>query len=455
MIPAVLAADDGSLSNFQKTRTYEDGQFTDVLSIHWFADSVKAAYEYGLVNGDSITAYNPDGNVTIAETLTLACRLNDIYYGGTGSFTQGAPWYQVYVDYAIAHGMITEGQYADYDAPATRAQFVTILAKALPQEALPAINSVALDTIPDVSASADYASDVYTFYNAGILMGNDTYGTFGPSSNILRSEVATIVVRLADESQRKTFALEVVSTEIPVESVTVTGDASTLTVGESISLIATVSPSDATDKTVTWTSSDTSVATVTEDGVVTCVKPGSAIITAASSNGKTSSQTITVIATANQTYGFLMALAMIKGTSSSDGSYSYTYDKETYDSTTYTYVITYYPAKQRISIDVMVSRSSGALLAGVYITDDYAQPYLASVYGKISGTTYFAKGYVYPATFTSSSTIALASYEGPASAKSSMATNLSYGTYIALKGLEDNILSKGGYSLKAFGFNSL
>lgn len=194
--------------NFKQINTYADGQFTDVSAGHWFAPTVKRAYELGLMKGTGDgTTFSPNGNITIAETLALACRLHSTYYGNGAQFVQGSLWYQVYVDYAIANGIITTGQYASYTAKATRVDFVTILAASLPTEALPAINTLDDGIIPDIPSDATYYEDAYRMYRAGILQGSDNYGTFKPDSNIMRSEVATIVVRMAAPSQRKAVTL--------------------------------------------------------------------------------------------------------------------------------------------------------------------------------------------------------------------------------------------------------
>lgn len=58
-----------------------------------------------------------------------------------------------------------------------------------------------------------------------------------------------------------------------------------LEIGASRTLVATVSPSDASDRSVTWTSSDTSVATVGSSGTVTAVGEGTATITVRTSDG--------------------------------------------------------------------------------------------------------------------------------------------------------------------------
>ena len=64
--------------------------------------------------------------------------------------------------------------------------------------------------------------------------------------------------------------------------------------GESLSITAIISPNDAYDNTVTWSSSDSSVASVDASGLVTAIKAGTATITATTSNGLTASCTVTV-----------------------------------------------------------------------------------------------------------------------------------------------------------------
>ena len=65
--------------------------------------------------------------------------------------------------------------------------------------------------------------------------------------------------------------------------------------GESFSITATISPNDADDKSVTWSSSDSSVASVDATGKVTAIKHGTAIITATTANGLTATCIITVV----------------------------------------------------------------------------------------------------------------------------------------------------------------
>lgn len=80
---------------------------------------------------------------------------------------------------------------------------------------------------------------------------------------------------------------------VPVANVTLDHTVLALFPGDTTALTATVEPDTATDKTVTWKSSDPNVATVDQSGKVTAVAPGTATITA-TAGGKTATCTVTV-----------------------------------------------------------------------------------------------------------------------------------------------------------------
>lgn len=201
-LPTAFAGAD----NFQKVNTYSQGQFTDVSASAWYAVNVQKAFEYGLVNGKSATKFDPESNLTLGEAVKLAASLHRIYNEGSANFETSSPWYQSYVDYAVQNGIMQAG-YSNYDAAASRAQFATLLAAALPDEALPQINDVEDGAIPDVTMTSQYAAAVYKLYRAGVLTGSDAMGRFMPGSSIIRSEVAAIVTRMADKTLRKSVTL--------------------------------------------------------------------------------------------------------------------------------------------------------------------------------------------------------------------------------------------------------
>jgi hypothetical protein len=86
---------------------------------------------------------------------------------------------------------------------------------------------------------------------------------------------------------------------VPVTGVSVTPTTATINTGATQQLTATVSPANATNKTVSWSSNNTAVATVNASGLVTGVSQGSAIITVTTQSGnRTATSTITVNAAA-------------------------------------------------------------------------------------------------------------------------------------------------------------
>ena len=112
----------------------------------------------------------------------------------------------------------------------------------------------------------------------------------GGKVTALSEGTSTITASCSGKSA--TCAVTVQKKVIPVTSVSLSKSSLSLVEGESSTLTATVSPSDATDQTVTWTSSNTAVAKV-DGGKVTAVKEGTATITA-SCGGKSATCTVTV-----------------------------------------------------------------------------------------------------------------------------------------------------------------
>lgn len=193
---------------FPKVTTYKQGQFYDVPTSKWYAKNVASAVEFGLMKGQATNAFAPEGNVTVAETVTMAARIHSIYTTGSANFKQasGAQWYKVYYDYCYQKGILTSSYHRDIaNWPVTRAQFAEIFAKALPAAALPAKNTV--NRIPDVPSSASYAGAVFTLYRAGILTGSDG-NYFYPSTAINRAQAAAIASRMANSDLRMSITLK-------------------------------------------------------------------------------------------------------------------------------------------------------------------------------------------------------------------------------------------------------
>jgi Bacterial surface proteins containing Ig-like domains len=98
----------------------------------------------------------------------------------------------------------------------------------------------------------------------------------------------------------KTYSFEFTTTAVTPTIVNVTGvylnqSSKTLTVGDGFQLAAAVTPDNATNKGVTWSSSNDTVATVDQTGKVTAVGEGTEIITVTTADGsKTAQCTVTV-----------------------------------------------------------------------------------------------------------------------------------------------------------------
>lgn len=129
----------------------------------------------------------------------------------------------------------------------------------------------------------------------------------------------TAAERYARNNDFNFVQLQVVPTSVALNKTTLTLD-----IGKTSNLRATVYPSNAANKKCTWSSSNTSVATVDGNGKVTAKKAGTATITVKTSNGKTATCKVTVNLPAPQITGLANTTGGIKiSWNKVDGAYGY------------------------------------------------------------------------------------------------------------------------------------
>ena len=105
---------------------------------------------------------------------------------------------------------------------------------------------------------------------------------------------SSAVITVTTNTGKLTAKITVKVNPITVSKITLNKTSLTLSKGKSSTLTATVKPANATNQTLTWTSSNTKVAKVSADGKVTAVKNGTATITCKAANGKTATCKVTV-----------------------------------------------------------------------------------------------------------------------------------------------------------------
>ena len=103
-----------------------------------------------------------------------------------------------------------------------------------------------------------------------------------------------VTVSYTEREVTKTATYDITVNAVAVTGITLDQEAIQLKAGKTKQLTATVTPDNATNKTVAWSSSDESVATVSEDGTVTAVAEGTANITATANGGENITATCVV-----------------------------------------------------------------------------------------------------------------------------------------------------------------
>ena len=156
--------------------------------------------------------------------------------------------------------------------------------------------------------------------------------------SVTGKKAGTATVTISDGKEEVEIKVKVSTKNVYVTSLTPDDKEVSVNVGEAKQLDVTVKPSDATDKTLKWSSSDSDIATVNDNGVVTGKKAGTATITAEANDGSGKKTTIKVTVTkANSS-------SNNSSSSSSSGTTYYQYRTKT-TTTVETQMCNYYNAR--------------------------------------------------------------------------------------------------------------
>ena len=170
--------------------------FGDVKPADWFYRSVTAVAEAGLVAGKPDGSFAPQEELSWAQAVTLAVRYAQSAAGEyvyTAEDQIGDNWYDIYFEYAIDHGFIGSMP-ENPNGIISRGDAAVLFAGVLGY--FEQINEVPEDYFTDVPASGEIHDAVYLLAGAGICNGKGG-GTFGTGESFRRSEVATIIARMA------------------------------------------------------------------------------------------------------------------------------------------------------------------------------------------------------------------------------------------------------------------
>lgn len=174
------------------------------------------------------------------------------------------------------------------------------------------LNTTSLSLQPGetFALSGTVQPDNATIHSVSWKSSNDNVATVSQEGNVTAVSEGNCVITVAVDGVKAECDVTVAIVRIPVTSVSLSQTSADLLVGESLQLNATVLPDNATDKTVTWTTSNADVASV-DNGLVTALNAGDAVITASSGNY---SATCTLNVSVPFSYGGMCMEAITGGT---------------------------------------------------------------------------------------------------------------------------------------------
>lgn len=249
---------------------------TDVTPDHWSYTAVEYCYEHGIVSGISPTEFGRDYSISRGDfVLMLYSALGrPAVTGQPTNFTDVAStdYYATAIAWASANGLVSGISATEFGPKTlvTREQAFTILHQAMPLLGItsPTPDLSVLDQFSDKDLIADYAKPhMAALVSQGVASGAGD--TINPRGNLTRAEMAALLYRLLtyDETEQPEQP-----TVDPDATLTLAPTQSQLASAQSLQIQAVLTGAQGT---VSWRSSDPTIAAVSSDGTVTNVYTGS------------------------------------------------------------------------------------------------------------------------------------------------------------------------------------
>ena len=173
--------------------------FQDVRPGDWCYDAVRWAFEAGLMNGTSATAFTPNSPTTRGQIVAILYRLEGSPAMGANRFSDVAPgaYYAAAVSWASAGGIVNgygDGTFRPNNL-ITREQLAAFLYRYASQKGRDVSGRTALNAFADAGQVASYAVEPLSWAVSAGLVNGVSADTLSPRGNASRAQVAVILSR--------------------------------------------------------------------------------------------------------------------------------------------------------------------------------------------------------------------------------------------------------------------
>ena len=178
--------------------------FQDVRPGDWCYDAVRWAFEAGLMNGTSATAFTPNSPTTRGQIVAILYRLEGSPAMGANRFSDVAPgaYYAAAVSWASANGIVngySDGTFRPNNL-ITREQLAAFLYRYASQKGRDVSDRAELGVFTDAGQIASYAVEPLRWAVAAGMVNGVAADALSPGGNASRAQVAVILSRFAQNT---------------------------------------------------------------------------------------------------------------------------------------------------------------------------------------------------------------------------------------------------------------